>query len=81
MKVVVHIDRLVLQGVEPSQRDAFLAQLNARLASEFARPGVAEAWATTGHRETLRVRESFSAPEGSLGDATATALVRHGAAP
>lgn len=62
MKLVLHIDRLVLRGVPADQREAVLAGLQASLQRELAAPGAAGQAAATGHREALRAR--FAAPAG-----------------
>jgi hypothetical protein len=61
MKLVLHIDRLVLRGVPPDQREAVVAGLQAALVREFAQPGVAEQLANAGQRD--RVRARFAAPD------------------
>jgi len=63
MKLVLHIDRLVLRGVPAAERDAVVAGLQASLVHELGLPGVAEQVAGSGHRD--RVRAPFAAPSGA----------------
>lgn len=72
MKVVLHIDRLLLRGVSAEQRDAVVRQLQAALAREFAVAGVAQAWAASGHRAQVRAR--WPAEPQGLAAAAASAL-------
>lgn len=55
MKLVLHIDRLVLRGVAPEQRDAVVQQLRLALTREWAQPGLAQRWASSGQRAGLRL--------------------------
>ncbi len=76
MKVVLHIDRLVLHGVAPAERDALVAALHAALQHGFAQPGVAERWAASPSRD--RNRHNFTPAPGQLAQSAAQALVAGG---
>jgi hypothetical protein len=80
-QLVLHIDRLVLQGVPAQQRERFVAQLQAALAEQFAAPGVAERWAAAGHRVQVRQRLPVSAMPANAADTAAHALVNLAPAP
>lgn len=56
MKLVLHIDSLVLRGVPVAERDAVVASLQASLERELAAPGIAEGLAAGGHRDRVRAR-------------------------
>lgn len=79
MKLVLHIDRLVLRGVPPGRRDALVAELQAALTRELAQPGAAEAWAASGHRAALRLAvPGGAAAGGGLATNAAAALAQGG---
>lgn len=75
MKLVLHIDRLVLHGVPAGQREALVASLRSTLASELARPGVALQLAQLGQREALRSRVAPQANAQGLGREAALRIV------
>ncbi len=62
MKLVLHIDSLVLRGVPVAERNAVVASLHVALERELAAPGVAEGLAASGHRD--RVRAHFAPAPG-----------------
>jgi hypothetical protein len=76
VKLVLHIDRLVLRGVAVAERDALVASLHTALAHEFAQPGAAERWAASPSRD--RVQERFTPAAGHLAQGAAQALVQGG---
>lgn len=76
MKLVLHIDRLVLRGVAAPERDALVAALHTALVHEFAQPGAAERWAASPSRD--RVQASFTPAAGQLAQGAAQALAHGG---
>jgi hypothetical protein len=76
VKLVLHIDRLVLRGVAAHERDALVAALHTALAHEFSQPGMAEHWAASPSRD--RVQERFSPAAGQLPQGAAQALAQGG---
>ncbi|VWX57031.1 conserved hypothetical protein [Burkholderiales bacterium 8X] len=76
MKVVVHIDRMVLRGIAPGQRDALVDALRKALTAEVVAPGAAERVAASGHRESLRAQVVGSHDAASLGHAAGQRIGR-----
>ena len=74
MKLVLHIDRLVMRGVPAREREAMLASLQTALAHELAQPGVADRWAASPNRD--RVQQRFTPAAGRLAEDAAKALVQ-----
>jgi hypothetical protein len=69
-RVVVHIDRVTLHGVDPNDRARALEGFAAALVEQLSRPGVAQSLATMAHRPSLKVRPA-AAPSvpGRIADA------------
>lgn len=76
MKLVLHIDRLVLHGVAATEREALVAALHEALVHEFAQPGAAERWAASPSRD--RLQAGFTPAAGQLAQGAAQALARGG---
>lgn len=55
-RVIVHIDRLVLKGFRPEDRDAIAEGLREELGRRLGEPAAIQNWAASGHRERLRMR-------------------------
>lgn len=68
-RVVLHIDRLVLRGIDPADAAAVAQALQAGLQASLALPGAANAWVARGDRAALRA-SNITPPPG----ATATEL-------
>jgi hypothetical protein len=60
-RVVLHIDRLVLKGFEPGDRDRIAADLQGELGRLLADPATAGRLATLGHMPTMRSGPQSSA--------------------
>ena len=75
MKLVLHIDRLVLRGVPAAERDAVVASLHAALERELTAPGVAEGLAASGHRDRVRARFAPATGPQALGRDAAQRIV------
>lgn len=76
MKVVLHIDRLVLRGVAAQERDALVAHLRRTLEVELSKPGVAARLAVQGDRDALRSRFVSQTPAAAGGRAAAVAIAK-----
>jgi hypothetical protein len=78
-RLVVHIDRLVLHGVAPSQRMAVAQALQQELQRQLAEPGALERWAGLSSRPRLDVAPLPSAAlqPAPAGAALGSALARH----
>lgn len=69
-RLILHIDRLVLHGIDRAAAPAIAEQLQAELQRRLAEPGAAERLAAGGHRARLRLgplapsRESGGHPSG-----------------
>ncbi len=75
-KLVVHIDRLVLRGVDPGDAAAFGAALRAEVQRQLARPGMGQRIDRT-HRYRIdagRVRVGDGTLTNSAGTAIAKAI-------
>ena len=75
-KVIVHIDRLVLRGVDPSDAADFSATLRAEVQRQLARPGTGQQIDRT-HRHRIdagRVRTGNGTLANSAGVAIAKAI-------
>ncbi len=73
-KLVVHIDRLVLRGVDPGDTAAFSAALQAEVQQQLAQPGTSQQIDRT-HRSRIdagRVRGG----DGTLANSTASAIAK-----
>lgn len=79
MKLVLHIDRLVLRGVPEEQRDAWVSALQSAFQESLSQPGAADPWSKVGTRERIRV-PGFHAEPGAaprqVGHAAVAALNR-----
>lgn len=79
MKVVLHIDRLVLRGVPADERDALASGLRSALERELSRPGVAAQLVERGSRAVLSGRiapqRRAQSPSAALGYAAAQVIV------
>ncbi len=79
-KVIVHIDRLVLRGVDPGDAAAFGAALRAEVQRQLARPGMDQRIDRT-HRYQIdagRVRVGDGTLANSAGTAIAKAIAGGG---
>ncbi|MCE2945586.1 MAG: hypothetical protein ACK515_23265 [bacterium] len=74
-RLVVHIDRLVLHGVAPSDRAALARALQQELQQQLAEPGALQRWTALDSRPRLQVAPLRDAPPG--GAALGAALARH----
>ncbi|AGA89624.1 hypothetical protein Thimo_0785 [Thioflavicoccus mobilis 8321] len=78
-RLVLHIDRLVLRGVDPGDAEALAAGLRAGLARQLAEPGAAQALGGTASRPVVRADQVRLAPGDAApaqGEAIAAHLVR-----
>lgn len=55
-RIVVHIDRLVLRGVDPATAGAVSGALQTELQALLAEPGAAANWVERGHVSALRTK-------------------------
>jgi hypothetical protein len=76
VKLVLHIDRLVLRGVSAPERDALVASLRSALMVELARPGVAARLAAQNDRAALQVHIAPQTQARALGRAAAVGIVQ-----
>ena len=74
MKLVLHIDRLVLRGIPEGDRDAFVNALETGLSLELARPDVVSGWMNSGHQAGLRARLNAASDPVALGQSCAHAI-------
>ncbi len=78
-RVVVHIDRLVLKGFPPEDRQALAEGLRQELGRLFAAPDAAQGLAARGDAGRLRVsgvRVGATAAPGHVGTQAARGIVR-----
>jgi len=78
-RIIVHIDRLVLRGVDPAQRNAVAAALQAELARSLARPGAPQRLAASGGRPRIEAGVHglrAGATPGGIGRAAGRAIAR-----
>ena len=61
-KIAVMIDRLALSGIDPSDRQAFVAGLEAELTRSLADPATRAAWVHSHRTPSLRVDGGSFAP-------------------
>ncbi len=73
-KVIVHIDRLVLRGVDPSDQKAVATALQTELQRQLTEPGIARR-IDPGHRYRLDAGQVQMGKE-KLGTATGAAISR-----
>jgi hypothetical protein len=75
-RIVLHIDRLVLRGIEPGDTDAFSTALQAELQRQLAMTGMAETLRGIGQPARIKVGEVRSAKSGheGLGQAVAQSI-------
>lgn len=76
MKLVLHIDRLVLNGVDPAERAALVRALHAGLERTLAESGAASRVAALQPSAHIRLPALRPQPGQTLGDAAAAALSR-----
>lgn len=74
MKVILHIDRLRLQGVPPHERERVLQQFIDSVQQQLAEPGAVEQLMAAGHRE--RLQGHVPPHGGGLGERAGHALVQ-----
>jgi hypothetical protein len=74
-RVVVHIDRVSLRGVDPADRQKVIEGFKEALVEQLDLPGVAGSLETMGRRPSLKVRAD-RAPEGDWSRSAGTALGR-----
>lgn len=60
-RIHLHIDRLVLRGVPPTQRDALVAALRAQLQSQLASPGMASDLGAARHVARVHAQSAVQA--------------------
>lgn len=80
-RVIVHIDKLILRGVDRADAAAVSAQIQTQLQRSFAAPGTADVIASTGDRRRIVVPQSRSDQTHSgvaIGDAIARGIVNRG---
>lgn len=73
-RIVVHIDRLVLRGVDPAAAAAVAGALQTELQALLAEPGAAASWVECGHVLALRAKPvtvPLATDGGALGRAIA----------
>lgn len=78
-RIVLHVDRVRLLGVDPAERERVVAELRETLQQQLAEPGAAERLAAIGHLESLRAVAGPPAPSAqppSLGHSAGQAIVR-----
>lgn len=71
---MLHIDRLVLRGVDRAERGRVVAELRQTVARQLAEPGAAERLETIGRRESLR--GVAARPAASVGRSAGEAIAR-----
>ena len=76
-RVVLHIDRLVLRGISPTEVEAVTAALQQELQRQLSIPGMAETLSRVGHQARMKIGEAHCLKSGSegLGQATARRIV------
>lgn len=78
-RVVLHIDRLVLNGIDRHDADAVAAGVRAELQRVLSRPGAAAQVATAGDQSRLRgaqVQVEHGVAGGELGTAVGQGIAR-----
>lgn len=72
-RIVVHIDRLVLRGVDPVAAGDVAGALQAELQALLAEPGAAASWVERGHVSALRAKP-VTVPSATDGGALGRAI-------
>lgn len=77
-RIVLHIDRLLLRGIDAGNAEAFSAALQAELQRQLAIAGMAETLSGIGHLARIKAGEVRSTTPGSegLGQAIGRSIVR-----
>jgi len=75
-RLVVHIDRLVLHGVAPSQRAAVAQALQEELQRQLADPATLQRWARMESQPRLQV-PPIPAPKAAEAATLGIAMARH----
>lgn len=78
-RLVVHIDRLVLEGIEPGERGRFTRALRTELARRLERPGTMTGVREAGDRSEIdagRTQSQRAGDAAGLGRAAAARIAR-----
>lgn len=76
-RLVLHIDRLVLRGIDPSDAKAISAALQAELQRRLAMPGAVEGLVEGGDRPRIAVGNLRVARGTATGQAASQAIASH----